>query len=211
MGEEEELGEGSFTDLRSPLILVILRQRASHTYPRQAQYLPFIKNVLCSGQEYYQFKAGAHQFTEDDHNMWPKEGQMEKTILESPSREGFLTAVEGRHRGKFEVLTPQTRDQKSCKLASWRFRFVRQFVFITFEFTSPFWYEHVLSLNKMYFIHSGIESWIECVAGHRKQRAWACILEKPPFPGDWWCLLAQSMMGHSSQSPQSRSRTYWEM
>lgn len=63
---------------------------------------------------------------------------MEKRILENPSLEGFFTAVEGRHLGNFEVLTPQTRDQKSCKLASWCFRFVRQFVFITFEFTSPF-------------------------------------------------------------------------
>lgn len=67
MREEEELGEGSFTGLRSPLILGY-----SETHPRQAQHLPFIKrkkNVLFSGQEYYQFKVGAHLFTEDDHNM----------------------------------------------------------------------------------------------------------------------------------------------
>lgn len=66
MREEEEVGEGSFTDLRSPLILGY-----SETRPRQAQHLPFIKkkNVLFSGQEYYQFKVGAHLFPEDDHNM----------------------------------------------------------------------------------------------------------------------------------------------
>lgn len=63
---------------------------------------------------------------------------MEKRILENPSLAGFLTAVEGRHLGNFEVLTPQRRDQKSCTSASWCFRFVRQFVFITFEFTSFF-------------------------------------------------------------------------
>lgn len=73
MGEEEELGEGSFTDLRSPLILVIVRQRAEHT-PKAGSAFSFHKYVLFSGQEYYQFKARAHYFTEDDHNMRPKEG-----------------------------------------------------------------------------------------------------------------------------------------
>lgn len=41
MREEEELGEGSFTGLRSPLILGY-----SETHPRQAQHLPFIKKKM---------------------------------------------------------------------------------------------------------------------------------------------------------------------
>lgn len=43
MREEEEVGEGSFTDLRSPLILGY-----SETHPRQAQHLPFIKKMSFS-------------------------------------------------------------------------------------------------------------------------------------------------------------------
>lgn len=71
MGEEEELGEGSFTGLRSPLILFTVRQRAEDA-PKAGSAFAFHKkkkNALFSGQEYYQYKAGVHLFTEDDHNM----------------------------------------------------------------------------------------------------------------------------------------------
>lgn len=58
----------------------------------QAQHLPSIKqkkNALCSGLESYQFIARAYPFTEDDHNMRPREGEKERRILENPSLERF--------------------------------------------------------------------------------------------------------------------------